>query len=454
MKRHLKRYAILSISLILMGVGALGLAKNANVTVNDSNTALMLQVKGPIGPATQDYIKQGLEKAADTHAKAVILKLNTPGGLVTTTRDIIEDIISSPVPVITYVAPGGAHAASAGTYILYASHIAAMAPGTNMGAATPVAMSPTAQPADTTDKDKKKPLTNKNTEMQKAENDAAAYLQSLAELRGRNVPWTQKAVKESASISAQTALKEKVIDFVAANTQELLQKANGKEVEVLGKKIMLETKNLIVVQEKPDWRSQFLMTITNPNIAYLLLLAGMYGLFFEFMNPGFGVPGVLGAISILLALYAFQLLPVNYAALALILLGIAFFISEAAFPSGILGAGGVVSFIFGSIMLFDKDIPGFDIALSLILGVAVATSAFFILVAHTFIKSRHKPIVSGEEQLPNSIGKITKVEKNVNWMRLRGEMWQVKCETPLKKGQKVVVIHRAGLILWVTPAEN
>lgn len=215
--------------------------------------------------------------------------------------------------------------------------------------------------------------------------------------------------------------------------------------------MILDTQDLVIQIESPDWRSEFLMILTDPNIAYLLLLAGIYGLFFEFVNPGFVLPGVIGAISILLALYAFQLLPVNYAALALILLGIGFLIGEAFFPSGIMATGGIVAFIFGSIMLFDRNVPGFEVAISLILGVAVATAAFFIIIAHVVLKSRLRPVVSGEEQLPQSIGEITKVEKNTTWMRLRGEMWQVKSDEPLKKDQKVIVIRREGLVLYVEP---
>lgn len=449
MDTTLKKYLMITLSLLLACISALGFAASTNDESNSSGIAVLIEMKGTIGPATQDYIKKGLERAEAEKAAVVILQLNTPGGLVSATRDIVQDIISSPIPVITYVAPGGAHAASAGTYILYASHIAAMAPGTNMGAATPVSLSPsTPAPAN---KEGDETKATKNTQLQKAENDAAAYLQSLAELRGRNVAWTQKAVKESDSISAQTALKENVIDFVASNLEEVLEKANGITVNVLGKDQVLDTKNLTIVVAAPDWRSKFLMTITNPNIAYLLLLAGIYGLFFEFMNPGFGVPGVLGAISLLLALYAFQLLPVNYAALALILLGIAFLVGEAMLPSGILAGGGIVSFIFGSIMLFDQDMPGFDIALSLILGIAIATTAFFVLVVHIFVKSKFRPIVCGDEQLASSVGKITKVDKNITWMRLRGEMWQVKSDQPLQKDQKVIVIRREGLVLCVKP---
>jgi len=337
-----------------------------------AKTAALLEITGAIGPAVQDFIHRGLGRAVKQGDQVVILRIDTPGGLSKSMRGIIKDILSSPIPVIAYVAPSGARAASAGTYILYASHIAAMAPGTNLGAATPVSI---VSPG--TGKDKKKAKA-KSASMLKAINDAKAYIRSLAQLRGRNVKWAEKAVSEAASLSAQEALKINVINFVAKNIPDLLRQANGKTVIVQGNQKELKTVGLSVKQIMPDWRTKFLAVITDPSVAYILLMIGFYGLFFEFANPGFVVPGVVGAICLLLALYAFQLLPINYAGLGLILLGMAFIVAEAFMPSfGALGIGGVISFVIGSIMLLKTDVTGYRLPWGLIIGVTLVTGFFF-----------------------------------------------------------------------------
>lgn len=438
------RVNIISLLAIICGLILINFSSAAEAvkeTAPQPKTALILTIKGAIAPAMQDYIQRGLEAAQKEHAAVIILQMDTPGGLDTSMREIIRSILASPIPVIGYVAPSGARAASAGTYILYATQIAAMAPGTNVGAATPINFG-----GDTTDKDKSKKIPS--DEERKVANDARAYLRSLAQLRDRNVPWTEQAISQSASLSASEALKLKVIDIIAPDINSLLTQINGKVVMVQGEKITLQTAGLIIVEKPQDWRTQFLAVITNPNVAYILLLIGIYGLFFEFFNPGFVLPGVAGVIALLLALYALQLLPVYYAGLALIICGIAFLVSEAFFPSGVLGVGGVLAFFFGSLMLFNREIPGFGVALSVIIAVSLVTAVFFLLVINVAIRARFRPIVSGREELMNSEGEIVLVEEKP-LLRLRGELWQVKSKDPLLAGEKVIVIDREGLVLIV-----
>lgn len=406
-------------------------------------TAVLIKIDGAIGPSNADFIQQSIEKASKNHASMLILQINTPGGLGDAMRTIISSILDSPIPVISYVAPSGARAASAGTYIVYASHVAAMAPGTNIGAATPVTIPLPGE------QDKSKTL---DSEERKMLNDARAYIRSLAQLRGRNIDWAEKAVTQGESLSAAEALKLGVIDIVAPDVPFLLKELNGRKVVIHDQEQILDTQNIKVNTYAPNWRSQFLATITDPNIAYILLLIGLAGIFFEFFNPGFVLPGVVGVIALLLALYAFQLLPINYVGLALILLGITFMIAEAFIASfGILGIGGIIAFLFGSIMLMDTHTPGFQIALSLIISVTTLAAAFFLFVINIAIRSHRRPAASGGEQL---IGKSSAVEMDAQGnarVRILGELWQVKSDQPLVNGEKVKVLRREGLILWVTP---
>lgn len=464
--------------LLLMVAGLLLNSVSANGT---GGQVLLLTIEEAIGPATDDYIERALKTAASEKVKLVVIRMDTPGGLDTAMRGIIKNITSSPVPVVSWVAPTGSRAASAGTYILYASHIAAMAPGTNLGAATPVAIGGGFSPVDKSNpvkpseenkpgKDDKQsneskegneesagesdPLENMDASKRKSINDAAAYIRGLAELRGRNQEWAEKAVRDAASLYAGEALKLNVIDLIAADMAELLSKINGREVSINDKKITLETDGLVVRELKPDWRSRLLSVITNPNIAYILMLVGIYGLILEFSNPGAVVPGTVGAIALLLALYALQLLPINYAGVALILLGIALMVGEAYQPSfGILGIGGVVAFIIGSVILMDTEAPGFGIDLSVIFTFAISSVLVFIMLVGLAIKARRQPVVSGSEQLigANGLAMDDFDSDSDGMVFVHSESWQANTETPVHKDQKIRVTGLDGLTLTVEP---
>jgi membrane-bound serine protease (ClpP class) len=432
--RFLVRAAVLFLLALMLSPAARGAAGVALLTID-----------GAIGPANADYVVHGIARSASLGQQLVILKMDTPGGLDTAMREIVKAILTSPVPVATYVAPSGARAASAGTYILYASHVAAMAPGTNLGAATPVEIGIGDKAADSS------PMARK------AVNDAAAYLRGLAQMRGRNADWAERAVRESVSLSAEEALKQHVIEVVAPDVASLLAQLDGKTVTVLGQARRLETRGALAVELAPDWRTRLLAAVTHPSVALILMTIGIYGLIFEFMSPGYVAPGVIGAICLLLALYALQLLPVNYAGLALVILGLMLMVAEAFLPSfGALGLGGIVAFVAGALMLIDTDIPGFGIPPGLIGGLGLASALLLIGTARLALATRKRPLSSGDATL---IGATATVENIVQdgahaaWILLEGELWQASSGLPLSQSQTVRVVGRQGLTLEVVPVE-
>jgi len=393
----------------------------------------VVPLEGAIGPASADFARRGIERAAKDGAELVVLRIDTPGGLDSSMREIIKAILASKVPVAAYVAPSGARAASAGTFILYASHIAAMAPGTNLGAASPVSIGG----GGSFEKDDKKGG-GMDTMTRKVTNDAVAYIRGLAELRKRNADWAEKAVREGASLPAREALKLKVIDHVAPDLPGLLKALGKADAEVKTVEI--------------DWRTRVLAVITNPTVAYIMILVGIYALIFEFMNPGVILPGVIGTIALLLALYALHLLPVNYAGLALIVLGIAFMAAEAFLPAfGALGIGGLVAFVLGSVLLIDDEteLPGFDIPYTLIGGLAVASAGFLIFLLGMLAKSRKRAVVTGREQMIGAPGEAMEDFAGEGWARVRGEQWRVRAGGPVRRGQRLRVTGMKGLVLEV-----
>lgn len=435
------------VCLLILFFAVPGKPQSVEVTYGE---AIILDVSGPIGPATRDFIKRSIEDAEKLMASIIIIRMDTPGGLDSAMRGIIKDIIGSSVPVATYVSPSGSRAASAGTYILYASHVAAMAPATNLGAATPVNIAFT--PNQKKEKNKQDIL---DTMSKKMRNDAAAYIKSLAKMRGRNEAWAERAVLDGVSLSADEALKKGVIDIIANDIDELLEEIHGVSVVVQGKHKIMRTERLKRVYTEPDWRNRFLSVITNPNIAYILMMVGIYGLFLEFYSPGSIVPGVAGAICLFLALYAFQLLPVNYAGIILILLGVILMVCEAFVPGiGALGIGGVISTVIGSIILMDAEVPGFQISLPLIGMFAFFSSSIFFLLIILSVQAHKKPVRSGKEGMVGEYAKVVNNFEHEGTVICHSETWQARSEQALIEGQEVRVTRVSGLVLEVEPLHN
>ncbi|MEA3177775.1 MAG: hypothetical protein QOI59_1298 [Gammaproteobacteria bacterium] len=443
----------------------------------DSKIATVLEINGAIGPATSRYITKGIETARLSGSRVVVLQIDTPGGLDSSMRDIIRAILASPIPVVSYVSPSGARAASAGTYILYASHVAAMAPATNLGAATPVSIGggnergsghsddgPGEKPPTKTPEQPAEPASGQQSAKQpetppsespmerKILNDAVAYIRGLAELRGRNADWAEQAVRGAASLSANAALKQNVIDVVAHDIPDLLSQIDGREVRVGNNLMKLATRDLAVTNLKPDWRVELLSVITNPTIAYGLLLIGIYGLLFEGYNPGAVFPGVVGAISLLIALFAFQILSVNYAGLALVAVGVGMIVAEFFFPTfGSLGLGGLIAFIVGSLILFDTDIPGMNIGLPVI--AAIATVGGLVIVATAWIASGslRRPVVTGVQTMVGAPAEVIETFAERGRVRYGGEIWNALSSSAVLAGQIVRITRVDGLTVWVEP---
>jgi membrane-bound serine protease (ClpP class) len=437
--------ALFVIAAVLPGSAERGRAK----------VALVVEIEGPIGPATARHVKDALATAAKRDAEIVILRLNTPGGLVTSMREIIAEVLKSPVPVIGYVAPSGAHAASAGTYILYATHVAAMAPGTNLGAATPVDIGgpvpglpsePNRGREDGDGRGGEKPM---GTMAAKATNDAVALIRSLAELRGRNVDWAEQAVRQAASLSANAALQARVIDLVARDLPDLLDRVDGRMVDVAGGVRPLATRGLKAETIRPGWFIRLLSVITEPNIALILMLIGVYGLIFEFWSPGAVAPGTVGAICLLLGLYALNLLPIDYAGLAFVLLGIALLVAETFNPTVVVGVCGIISFLLGAAMLFTVKAPGYQLSW-MVVGVAAAVAFGLALLTGSYVwATRRQPARVGVQAMRGMRAEILDWSGKTGHVLAEGERWQARGETGFAPGEPVEVTSVRGLTLTV-----
>ena len=469
--------------LVLLAQLISGVSAAAPDATVPASGVLVMEIDGTIGPITAEYFRSGLRRAQDKGAGLVLLRMDTPGGLDAAMRDIVKDILAARVPVACYVSPSGARAASAGTYILYACHIAAMAPATNLGSATPVQIGgfPSLpddegnMPQDSNDPDEgsvgtpKQPVdegqtdaargtgaggqTSGGTAMErKIVNDAAAFIRGLAKLRGRNVDWAERAVRKAENLTAGEALERGVIDLVASDLDELLDQINGRQVILPGGAVTLLTANATIEEFEPDWRVKILSAITDPNIAYVLMLVGIYGLIYELANPGAIVPGVIGAIALVTALFAFQALPVNYAGLTLLVLGMAFMVLEAFVPSfGALGIGGAIAFVIGSVILYRDETGQIGVAIPLIATFALLSVVLFAGVVGYALKSRRRPMVSGREEMLHAVGVAEEDFDTSGRIRVHSESWNASTSATLRKGQRVRVTEMDGLRLTVEP---
>ena len=431
----------------------------ATPALRGSDTVVLVEIKDAIGPATKEHFLTALEHAEEAGAELLVLVLDTPGGLDVAMRDMIQGILASKIPVATFVAPSGARAASAGTFILYASHIAAMAPGTNVGAATPVPLggSPPGDEDDPAARDgdsPKREAPRAGASDRKAVNDAIAYIRSLADLRGRDAEFAEAAVREAASLPAQKALERGVIDLISTDVPELLEALDGREVRVGREARRLKTKGAVVERIEMNWRTSLLAVLTNPLVAYGLLIVGLYGLMFEGYNPGAILPGVIGAICLLLGLYALQVLSVNFAGLALVVLGVAMMIAEFFVPShAVLGLGGLVAFVFGSVILMDTDTPGFEASRGMIGGIATFAGITMLATMWMAMRSRRRPVVTGAEQLIGDLAEAASDFSGEGQVRIYGEQWNAISRVPVTRGQRLRIDRVDGLTLHVSPKE-
>ncbi|HZW26076.1 MAG TPA: nodulation protein NfeD [Gallionella sp.] len=420
-----------------------------------AGTVVVAGIDGAISPPSAAYFLRALEQAKESQAELLVLRLNTPGGLDTSMREMIQAILASPVPVATYVSPSGARAASAGTYLLYASHIAAMAPGTNLGAATPVSIGIGGdQSPDGKDDGKGRApggsAPGGSTMEKKVTQDAAAYLRSLAQLRHRNTEWAEKVVREAASLSAGDALKLKVVDFVAADLADLLRQADRRSVVMEGDERRLNLAGAVIVTVERNWQERALEAVADPNVALILMMLGVYGLLFEFYNPGIGVAGIVGVISLLLAMYALAMLPINAVGVLLLIAGIVMMAAEAFFPSfGVLGIGGAVAFVVGALMLVDADVPGLRVSLALVLPLAVTSALVLAGIGSFALRARRRPVVSGAEAMVGGTAEAIEDFEGKGWVLAFGERWQAR--GAMKRGERARITAVDGLILVVQP---
>jgi membrane-bound serine protease (ClpP class) len=433
---------------ILSTIAAMMLAAPASA----AQRAVVLDVDGAIGPAIADYIVRELQAVSPDDVGLVVLRMNTPGGLDTSMRKIISAILASPVPVATFVAPSGARAASAGTYIAYASAIAAMAPGTNIGAATPVQLGGGSllPGAGSDQKSQSKNGESEDTETRKIINDAIAYIRSLATVNGRNADWAADAVRSAVSLPASEALSLHVIDVIAKDVPDLLRQIDGRTVIVNGKPQRLATAGLAVEGAPPGWRTELFALVTDPDVAFILMLIGIYGIVLEFFSPGAVAPGLIGAISLLVSLYALAFIPINYAGAALVLIGIGLMIAEVHIGTfGALGVGGIAAFVIGALMMFPERVPGFALSTAVVIGAAIASAALILLVLAALLRSRERPVVTGAEALIGAEGEAVAWQESEGRVRVQGEIWLARATAPLAAGTRVKVVSRDGLVLFV-----
>lgn len=453
---------------VLLLVSSLLLISKTTLSQESSSPAqeahiAILRINGAIGPATTDYISRAMDEAIEKGAVTIIITIDTPGGLDAATRDLIKKILASNIPIVTYVHPAGGRAASAGTYILYASHIAAMTPSTTLGAATPVSIGlpslpkmPKPETGDNTEDDSAGAPDDSQTSMErKILNDSIAFIRGLASRHGRNEVWAEQAVRDAATLTAAEALELNVIDYVANDIDDLLTKIHQHKVNMENGKQDVISENINIVHYEPDWRNKLLAIITDPQVAYILLMIGIYGLLLEGYNPGALVPGIIGGICLLTAFYALQVLPINYAGLALIFIGILFIVAETMAPSfGILGIGGIVATTLGSIMLIDSDLPGMQISRMLIGTIASISSMIVFLVLFFVARSLRIKRTPLEKAMIGQTATVSALTNDNIYVSISGEQWCAKSEAKLNPGDLVTIVSQDGLILDVQRSEE